>query len=60
MSGLSHLPASSANRRIGDALAKDAAGRGMSAAARLLEVLRDAGYPIKPEDFIDLRKEKAR
>lgn len=46
--------------RVGDALAADAADKGMSAATRLLEVLRDAGYPVKPEDFVDLRKERAR
>ncbi len=46
--------------RVGEALAKDAAGRGQSAATRLLEVLRDAGYPVIPEDFVDLRKEKRR
>lgn len=46
--------------RVGEALANDAAGRGQSAATRLLEVLRDAGYPVIPEDFVDLRKEKGR
>lgn len=46
--------------RVGDALAADAAGKGVSAATRLLEVLRDAGYPVKPEDFVDLRKERGR
>jgi hypothetical protein len=46
--------------RVGDALAEDASKRGQSAATRLLEVLRDAGYPVKPEDFVDLRKERAR
>jgi hypothetical protein len=46
--------------RVGDALAADAAKRGISAATRLLEVLRDAGYPVKPEDFVDLRKERGR
>jgi hypothetical protein len=46
--------------RVGDALAADAASKGLSAATRLLEVLRDAGYPVKPEDFVDLRKEKGR
>jgi hypothetical protein len=46
--------------RVGDALAADAASKGQSAATRLLEVLRDAGYPVKPEDFVDLRKEKGR
>jgi hypothetical protein len=46
--------------RVGDALASDAAKRGQSAATRLLEVLRDSGYPVIPEDFIDLRKEKGR
>jgi hypothetical protein len=44
--------------RVGDALAADAAARGQSAATRLLEVLRSAGYPVIPEDFIDLRKER--
>jgi hypothetical protein len=46
--------------RVGEALAADAAQRGQSAATRLLEVLRDSGYPVIPEDFIDLRKEKRR
>jgi hypothetical protein len=46
--------------RVGEALTKDAAERGQSAATRLLEVLRDAGYPVIPEDFVDLRKEKRR
>ena len=44
--------------RVGEALAADAAERGQSAATRLLEVLRDAGYPVIPEDFVDLRKER--
>ena len=42
--------------RVGRALATDAANRGVSATTRLLEVLRDAGYPVIPEDLIDLRK----
>ncbi len=42
--------------RVGRALAKDAVNRGVSATTRLLEVLRDAGYPVIPEDLIDLRK----
>lgn len=42
--------------RVGRALATDAASRGLSATSRLLEVLRDAGYPVIPEDLIDLRK----
>jgi hypothetical protein len=46
--------------RVGDALAADAAAKGQSAATRLLEVLRDAGYPVKQEDFMDLRKERRR
>jgi len=46
--------------RVGEALAADAAERGQSAATRLLEVLRDAGYPVIPEDFVDLRKERGR
>jgi hypothetical protein len=47
-------------RRVGDALAKDAACQGKSATVLLLEVLRDAGYPVIPEDLIDLRKERRR
>jgi hypothetical protein len=46
--------------RVGDALAEDAARRGKSATARLLEVLRDAGFPVIPEDLIDLRRERRR
>ena len=46
--------------RVGEALAADAAKRGQSAATRLLEILRDSGYPVILEDFIDLRKEKGR
>jgi hypothetical protein len=46
--------------RVGEALAADAAAKGQSAATRLLEVLRDAGYPVKQEDFMDLRKERRR
>jgi hypothetical protein len=46
--------------RVGDALAADAAAKGRSAATRLLEVLRDAGYPVIREDFVDLRKERRR
>ena len=46
--------------RVGDALAEDAARQGKSATVRLLEVLRDAGYPVIPEDLIDLRKERRR
>lgn len=46
--------------RVGEALASDAATRGQSAATRLLEVLRDAGYPVIPEDFVDLRRERGR
>ena len=42
--------------RVGRALATDAVNRGVSATTRLLEVLRDAGYPVIPEDLIDLRK----
>lgn len=42
--------------RVGKALADDAASRGISATTRLLEVLRDSGYPVIPEDLIDLRK----
>jgi len=42
--------------RVGRALAADASARGVSATTRLLEVLRDAGYPVIDEDLIDLRK----
>jgi hypothetical protein len=42
--------------RVGKALAHDAASRGISATTRLLEVLRDSGYPVIPEDLVDLRK----
>lgn len=42
--------------RVGRALAADAANKGLSATTRLLEVLRDAGYPVIQEDLIDLRK----
>lgn len=33
-----------------------AARRQISATTLLLEVLRDAGYPVTKEDFVDLRK----
>jgi hypothetical protein len=42
--------------RVGRALADDAAAQGKSATTRLLEVLRDAGYPVIQEDLVDLRK----
>lgn len=42
--------------RVGRALAADAAARGVSATTRLLEILRDAGYPVIQEDLVDLRK----
>jgi len=42
--------------RVGKALADDAARRGVSATTRLLEVLRESGYPVIPEDLVDLRK----
>ena len=42
--------------RVGRALAADAANRGLSATTRLLEVLREAGYPVIQEDLVDLRK----
>ncbi len=46
--------------RVGDALADDAARQGKSATTRLLEILREAGYPVIAEDLIDLRKERRR
>ena len=42
--------------RVGRALATDAVARGVSATTRLLEILRDAGYPVIQEDLVDLRK----
>jgi hypothetical protein len=33
-----------------------AARRNTSATTVLLEILRDAGYPVVPADFVDLRK----
>ena len=46
--------------RVGAALAADAANRGVSATVRLLEVLRDSGYPVITEDLVDLRKLRKR
>ena len=46
--------------RVGVALAADAANRGVSATVRLLEVLRDSGYPVISEDLVDLRKLRKR
>ena len=33
-----------------------AARRGISATSLMLEVLRDAGFPVVPMDFVDMRK----
>lgn len=44
--------------RVGDALADDARRNGVSATIRLLQVLRNAGYPVIPEDLRDLRLER--
>lgn len=38
------------------ALKTEAAQRGTSMTVRVLEILRDAGYPVRDQDFIDLRK----
>ncbi len=38
------------------ALKTEVAQRGTSMSVRVLEILRDAGYPVTDEDFIDLRK----
>ena len=46
--------------RVGNALADDADKKGMSAAQRLLEILKDAGYPVIQEDFTDIRKMRRR
>lgn len=46
--------------RVGEALAESARKDGVSATVRLLEVLRKAGYPVIPEDLIDLRLERGR
>ena len=42
--------------RVGRALAHKAASQGVSATTMLLQILRDAGYPVIEEDLIDLRK----
>ena len=42
--------------RVGLALAHKAASQGVSATTMLLQILRDAGYPVIEEDMIDLRK----
>ncbi len=44
--------------RVGDSLADDARKNGVSATTRLLQVLRNAGYPVIPEDLLDLRQER--
>ena len=44
--------------RVGDALADDARKSGVSATVRLIQVLRDAGYPVIQEDLLDLRLER--
>jgi len=41
-------------------LKTEAAARGVSATVILMELLRDAGYPITDDDFLDLRKEPRR
>ncbi len=46
--------------RVGDALADEARKNGVSATFWLLQVLRQAGYPVIPEDLLDLRVERAR
>jgi len=46
--------------RVGDALADDARKNGISATICLLQVLRNAGYPVIQEDLLDLRLERAR
>ena len=38
------------------ALKIEAAQRGTSMSVRVLEILRDAGYPVSDQDFIDMRK----
>ena len=37
-------------------LRQEAAARGVSMSLRLLQILREASYPVIDEDFIDLRK----
>jgi hypothetical protein len=46
--------------RVGDALANEARKNGVSATLWLLQVLRNAGYPVIQEDLLDLRLERAR
>lgn len=42
--------------RVVIALKTEAAQKGTSMSVRVLEILRDAGYPVTDQDFIDLRK----
>lgn len=42
--------------RVVAALRVEAAGSGVSMSVKLLEILRNAGYPVIDEDFVDIRK----
>jgi len=42
--------------RVVAALRIEAAGSGVSMSVKLLEILRNAGYPVIDEDFVDIRK----
>jgi hypothetical protein len=42
--------------RVVAALRVQAAESGMSLSVKLLEILRNAGYPVIDEDFVDIRK----
>jgi hypothetical protein len=42
--------------RVVAALRAAAAERGVSLSVKLLEILRNAGYPVIEEDFVDIRK----
>lgn len=42
--------------RVVAALRVEAAGSGVSMSVKLLEILRNTGYPVIDEDFVDIRK----
>lgn len=46
--------------RVGEHLAAEAKGRGVTPAVRLMEILRDAGYPVIEEDLLDMRKHQVK
>jgi plasmid stability protein len=42
--------------RVVAALRVEAAESGVSLSIKLLEILRNSGYPVIDEDFVDIRK----